>query len=472
MARSLLVILLFLVASSGTAEVIPLTLTPAAAPVPALKYQLLPELRQQKAEDAGPLYKKVTAALKRSPEREIRNRDYLWMDKWREMPLDKLPRDSVRDVLQRYQEVFDLLEQISRCETCDLKMTERLRQSGISTLLPDIQEMREMAALLILRARLEVLEDRPEQALHTLAVGMVIGRHAGEQPTLICLLVGVAVSALMLGELPEVIQHPRCPNLYWALTDLPSPFFDARKALQGERLMATATFPGLLEVLNDPNAGPLEPEKVQAMAKMVVGIQDNAVGELARYNLALQVSKKHEQAKKAVIALGRPRDKVEAMPHLQVALLHSFSEYDRLLDEAVKWRGLPYWQAAPHFKDLEQQARRAKTEPDAPAVDVARYLLPSTGKVLFARVRVDRHIAGLRCVEAIRLYAAAHGGRFPARLADITEVPVPGDPATGQEFIYKVEGDTASLTCPQAAFLPNQSATATKDYQLRLRQGR
>jgi len=461
-----------LLAIPARAEEITLTLKPAAEPIPALKYQLLPELRQQKAEDAGPLYKKVTEVLKRSVERETRNRDFLRMEKWREMPLDKLPRDSVREVLKRYQEVFDLLEQIGRCETCDLKLSERIRQSGISTLVPDVQEMRESAALLLVRARLEVLEDRPEQALRTLSIGMVMGRHAGDQPTLICLLVGVAISSLILGELPEVIQHPKCPNLYWALTDLPNPFFDGRKPLQGERLMAAATFPGLLEVLNDPNAGAMNSEQVQTMAKMALGLQEPAFAdlqELGRINLARQVFKKHEQAKKVLIALGRPRDKVEAMPHLQVAMLHSFTEFDRLLDELMKWRNLPYWQAAPHFQERDQQARKGNNQPDAPAVDLARYLLPSTGKALFARVRVDRHIAGLRCVEALRLHAAAHGGRFPARLADVTEVPVPSDPATGKDFLYKVEGETATLTYPETPFLPPGQHSAAKDYRIQWR---
>ena len=69
---------------------------------------------------------------------------------------------------------------------------------------------------------------------------------------------------------------------------------------------------------------------------------------------------------------------------------------------------------------------------------------PAAQKILRARVRLDQRFALLRHVEAIRLYAAAHGGKLPASLADI-EVPLPDDPFTGKAFPYRVEGKTAII---------------------------
>ena len=46
----------------------------------------------------------------------------------------------------------------------------------------------------------------------------------------------------MLGRVEELIQAPGSPNLYWALTDLPRPLLDLRKALQGEKLITDAEF--------------------------------------------------------------------------------------------------------------------------------------------------------------------------------------------------------------------------------------
>ena len=73
-------------------------------------------------------------------------------------------------------------------------------------------------------------------------------------------------------------------------------------------------------------------------------------------------------------------------------------------------------------------------------------MLPAVLKVHTTTTRLDRRIAALRCIEAIRLYAAAHNGKLPSSLEDVTEVPIPTDPMTGKAFQYKVSGETATLT--------------------------
>jgi hypothetical protein len=57
---------------------------------------------------------------------------------------------------------------------------------------------------------------------------------------------------------------------------------------------------------------------------------------------------------------------------------------------------------------------------------------------------LERQIALLRHVEALRHYAAGHDGKLPARLSDIP-IPSPSDPFTGKPFRYTVEGTTAHL---------------------------
>jgi tetratricopeptide (TPR) repeat protein len=62
--------------------------------------------------------------------------------------------------------------------------------------------------------------------------------------------------------------------------------------------------------------------------------------------------------------------------------------------------------------------------------------------------RLDRHLAILQCIEAMRLYIAAHEGRFPKQLSDITLVGVPDDPVTGKPFIFSRTGSKAVLEGP------------------------
>jgi hypothetical protein len=59
--------------------------------------------------------------------------------------------------------------------------------------------------------------------------------------------------------------------------------------------------------------------------------------------------------------------------------------------------------------------------------------------------RMERHIAALKCVEALRLYAGTHDGKFPEKLSDVSEVKVPDDPVTKKPFSYRRTGSEAVL---------------------------
>ena len=65
-----------------------------------------------------------------------------------------------------------------------------------------------------------------------------------------------------------------------------------------------------------------------------------------------------------------------------------------------------------------------------------------------AATRIDRNIAALEILEAIRLYGASRDGRLPENLSDITEVYIPSDPLRGEPFLYHREGNSAILESP------------------------
>jgi hypothetical protein len=447
----MIAIVLTLSASPVLAQNFPirLTVSPSKPAAQALKYPLLPELRDQVPGNAALLYKKAIdlgAAF-----------DFDLQDSWMKMPVETMPREAVRRYIDRYKELFALLDQAARCETCDWGIPERLRKNGIGALLPEIQKMREFANVLALRARLELAEGHPEKSLRALQTGFSLA-HQIDRSTLIGSLVGLAISTIMFGQLDAVLTHPQTPNLYWSLTDLPTPFIDLRKPMQGERLGIYGTFPGMLSVATDPDAPPLTQAQIAEVVKAMLGIQELTQFQYVhRVLLAFNIRRKHEAAKKALVANGWSQQKVDAMPHVQVAMLHALMEYDQLLDETIKWQGFPYYQAEPHFKEADRRVRmsRVRNDPDTPAIRLAPLLLPAVQKVTLAQTRTERRIAALRCVEAIRLHAANHAGKWPATLAEIKDVPIPVDPITGKSFVYMQNGEHASLVSPNSPNVPN-----------------
>ena len=59
---------------------------------------------------------------------------------------------------------------------------------------------------------------------------------------------------------------------------------------------------------------------------------------------------------------------------------------------------------------------------------------------------VDRKIAALQIMEALRLYAGSHDDKLPEKLSDVTDIKIPDDPVTKKPFEYKSTGNEAVLT--------------------------
>src|SRR4051794_13297503 len=90
----------------------------------------------------------------------------------------------------------------------DWELTERFRQEGNGLLLPDVHPMRTFGTLLMLRARMELLDGRFDKAAHTLQTGLQLARDMGAGPTLIQDLVGVAIGQLMLRAVEDWVAQP------------------------------------------------------------------------------------------------------------------------------------------------------------------------------------------------------------------------------------------------------------------------
>jgi len=322
-----------------------------------------------------------------------------------------------------------------------------------------VQALRGFTAEFGVRARLALAEGRIEDALRDVQTMFAMARHANSGPTLICALVAAALTNSACDVLQEVIQEPNAPNLYWSLTDLPAPFIDLKSAFQGERLAGYGAFPGMGRFARDRTSAPLTPDECTKLtADLLLG------STTTRVSLGKEILRKHEAAKRARqvvdpdfdvaylrVGSGAAQFRIEddhgERGEDQVAMLRVFVDYESVLDEMRKLTSLPFWQAAPALEELYKRLAKApQSELDAPIVPFGLQLFRPHASVIEARTRCERRLAVLRCIEAIRLYAAAHGGRLPTKLADIQEVPVPLDPFTGQFLEYRVMGERATLS--------------------------
>jgi hypothetical protein len=293
-----------------------------------------------------------------------------------------------------------------------------------------------------------------DQAIHTLKVGYALARHASDAPIIMSGLVGVAVSGMMSDQVLELVQQPGAPNLYWALTYLPAPFLDMRRTYEGEMLFIGYQFPQLREVDSLVQSPEYWRHQLEAMFRVFEGQLVDSEEDLSRFrmSMALRALRGYPLAKRALVDSGMPAEKVEGLPAAQVLLLETARQFATCRDESLKWLGVPYWTAAESLQKAGRMWDQSGDEWGAP-LPVMEFL-PAYEAAAAAFVRIDRQIAVLRVIEALRLYGAAHAGRLPPQLEAITEVPIPADPVTGRPFEYQLDGDMARLGGPRHAGLP------------------
>jgi hypothetical protein len=419
-----------------------LTVTPAAAPVPALKYRLYPSSMERKEGNAVPIYLRFAHERSQVRREELRDKP----PAWNKLPLEKLPLEEVKKFLNGHPMKYNLrqLDLGARRKTAEWNYTLEAG-SPIEMLLPDAQEMRMYAPLLVLKARVEIAEGHYADAIRTLETGFSFSQQAGQGDFLIQSLVGIACASQFADEVLELVERPAAPNLYWALAVLPRSLIDLRRANEFEQVLLELQFPDMAD-LDRPRSA----EEWDAILFRVRKEYERwrfvkapplkpgtTSSDPAAKSPDLPAARKY-----LTEVVGMTAANVEAMPPAQILLLHMAHLYHEARDDIFKGSYLPFPQSLKINREAEQ---RVKSLPDIEAARLPREFLPAVQKVQVAKVRLDRKLAALRVIEALRMHAAAHGGRLPDKLDEVTIVPVPNDPGTGQPFEYQHEGETVTL---------------------------
>lgn len=348
------------------------------------------------------------------------------------------------------------------CRATDWGILEAIGTEGFFAKEDQLDPLERLGLLLAVRVRLHLANGNFDEAIKGLQTALALTKHVGEGDSTSFHGVGYVI-ADVLKQLDTYIEQPGAPNLYWSLAALPRPLFDLSNALRGERLKVANVVPGLEDVLNDPQAGPMTAEQLKKWGRFLEGLRFEPNRTfLDRMHFVEEVKAKHDCAKQALIAAGRPLDKVEAMPHVQVALLHSFLEYDQCYDEIMKWRTAPYWEVAAFTKHAA--GRHNKRPSDAPVVELAMFI-DTPEHLLFRPAKLERKVALWRTIEALRHYAATHDGQFPANLDAVKDVPIPLDPLTGKSFAYERTGATAMLRALPTQLHPKEGMS----YELKIK---
>lgn len=471
-------------ASSAGEAAVRLDVRPMASPEPALKYLLLPEVRELKPGNPAQYYLRCF----------MEQRNFFFTkgsisqrDRYLTMPLSQLVTEKVRNYGGGALYGKGPLNQVdwaARLNALDWEMVGRLETEGRELALPELGPLGLLGPNLQVRLRIEVAGRRYEEAVYTVKTMFALARHLGEYPAEAANHFGLAIAHRAVDSLEEMVQQPDAPNLYWALTDLPCPLVDMRKGLQGGSTLTATEFRPIRE---DAAMTEEELEKVVSRLSGLMGFDREQSGRTVhslRSSLLNRVKdadrihaiRQRLFATRRSILIGQPsnkqpaitmlkraleittiKDRIDRFPPLQVILLDEMRQFEIHRDERMKLLGLAPWQ----IDSLNNEYGKSKE--DCLFAD----FLPDVGSARRAQARLGQRLALLRHVEAIRLHAAGHDGKLPEQLSEIA-VPLPVDPFTGKSFVFQKEGANVHLQgCPPRR--DDKNATYNVRYEIRIR---
>jgi hypothetical protein len=403
------------------------TVSPAPAAVPALKYLLLPELRDQQPGN------QIQAFYKCFMEQHAFYRDKGEIEKrekWSTAPLAELA--SEKALIGYGGSGLRQADFAARLESVDWGILDQFKAEGINLLLPDVQQLRQLAGALKVRARGEIARKDYPAAIRTLQTMFTLAAAFNQHPTLIGQLVGIAIANITLGVVEEFQQQHGAPSLFWALADLPTPFIDLRKGMQGERLWLPKEYELLRKAEPIPEVA-LRRRVKELTEWLASGEGGKKLTPATDYYASQAGNPATVSASKERLAkLGHKPADLDKLSALQIAMMDDFARYERYRDDLMKWTNLPYWELPKDLASLKQ--------PEG----IFPELAPAALKVIQARARLQQYLTLLQAVEAVRMHAAENAGKPPASLAE-TKLPVPADPVTGKPFVYELKDGVAVI---------------------------
>lgn len=448
-----------------------LTVYPKGEPQPALKYRLLPDEFERVEGNSAVFYLKALGYLEQEHARDkvrefIQNAQkqiaklpdkslsdvppYVWND----TPPKDFPVKEVKEYLALTEFQTGFLHEASLRTKFTMDRQFRTLDDPIAYLLPEIQNLREVARLQSMRCRLAIAEKRYDDAIEILRQQFSLAEHLGQDDFLVSTLVGIAISNIAWHDALYLSEEENAPNLYWALASMPRPLVNLRHAMSIERQF----FYQQVKVLREVDQRPRPAGYWQDFIDRLIPQLGLLVNELRlprpgddpktkRAMVVAFVAASYPGAKRYLLEVAKlPAQQVDDYPTAQVVFLAMKHHYERHRDEIFKWTFVPLSQARSKsaFTNVEQRLQK-ESESYGWFTTPTSVLLPAILAVRNAEARCEQTIALLQTVEAIRIYAADNESALPPSLDKLT-VPAPSDPYTGRPIDYEKIGDKGILT--------------------------
>ena len=369
--------------------------------------------------------------------------------------LEMRPKDYPKEEVAKYLEPSSFQEPILReakmLRTFSMDRNIQLADNPVGYLLPEIQNMRELARTQRIRCRLAIAENRIDDALEIISQQFTMSHHLGKDDPLVCYIMGCAMLSMAIEDSLFLREQPDCPNLYWAFAQLPNPVIDTQRGFAFEHQFAFIQIPRLKEINTTPRSPDYWKDFIVDFSRQTAELDQYAEliskvqGEKRVEAIQKSIDENVPQAEQYLLERGiLNADSLVRYPKEQFVLLAMKDYYEVSLDQSFKLLYFPYESVRGRFEPINKQYIE----------DGKKYgwftnlhgtFHPAIESILDAKTQTQQQVAASQVIEAIRMAGASNGGKLIDSL-DQAPVPVPNDPFTGKPFSYQVDGDIATLS--------------------------
>jgi hypothetical protein len=430
-----------------------LTVSPRAIERPLTKYRLMPAEYELREGNAAPILLRLPWEQTQYFANEVPK-----LSQYLDLPLNS-PKFQGDDV-------FPFFERIKRAayrKTADWQYPIGEEPFG-DILLPDIQGARYVVGHgLSAWIRQRLAQGKLNQAREGIRVGLAVVRHYGRTPFAITQLVCCAVDSMFVARIAELISQPDSPNLYWALTQLPRPLVDVRASIEMEERFLQMSVPGL-DDLRQIRTKEEWTARALAVIQFFRESDQNAGARPSGNGAAFERVVKAARADLPAWTEGGAT-RVEEMSDGEAALRWLLDVYNDLMGGRAVVESMDPPAAFPRLAALYARNQDFQT-----ALGVKKsYMMTALVNTYIAPHKLEREIDALRIVEAVRHFAAGHGGHLPESLDKIADLPIPNDPFTGKSFHYEVKDGVAVLSGDAVPLPDPEREPAAIRYTVRIR---
>ena len=433
----------------------PIKVSPAAEPVPALRYRFWPESRQMQPSSGEVIFtrammmiKDIDAGAESNPADDLS--DQLRQGQWSDRIAERCDK-----LVLRYQSPIAEMDRAVDCggSIGTLNLNDLTAEQRVMVLLPEVQVSRQMTRVYLIQGFAQAHRgdwrgfNRTCQSLFRLA------DYAGKPHYfLVGRLVRFAIVAASLEMIEQVSKLRDCPNFYWALAAVPDSMFEMDSAIEVERELSLILF-GNDALPDQPIGRQAASRRIVDTARRIaellkltsVDVREKVSLDQIQITTGLYVVSAAPACRDALRSHPQWSDRVDELSDAEAVLRAVTFDTRVRSDRFYRWSLLPSEIRKTFLDNADSELEQVSLQtPFLPAVVSTDVLLPALNAAYAAEVRLKQQIRDAVNLQAVR--AAAAAGAMPESADDFVLPLWPMTLAMGPEDrLYRRVSDRSVL---------------------------